>query len=725
MHPRRQPLRTAGGYSHSQGRTITHRQPTANHRTHPKARTHTTTGRQSEPPRFPRTQQEPAGQQTDNLQPPGPTTTMASTEANRQWARLTQLDDVDLTATLLQKCLFFQTPPHFIRGRVRQALTTALDYILASPSPEMTRRAWKLWLLLARMLLHRQPGTRTLPKADWRARLEAFQRGEWTNLLAHTASQPQQSNQPSQAPAPTPQHRGQRARHLVQLGELSAARQALTAGPLAPGTVQTLHELQDPQRRPPEPYTPLSQHLLQFAPRRNVHLPAATVLHNLRRSKKGSAPGPSGLTADTLRLLLDDDGSSAQLALVCQHLAQATLPPDIASAVGLGRLVALQKPNGRIRGIVIGDILRRLVSRCLAQLYAEPIRQACQPHQFALSSRVGTDTIVHALAAAADLHPDNTILSVDGIGAYDTISRSSMLQGLHDVDGANTCLPFVRQFYGRASQYVWHDSTGQPHIIHQAEGGEQGDPLMPALFALGQRAALQAVQRRLRPDELLLAYLDDIYAVATPDRVRPIYDLLAHELYTHSHIQLNSGKTRVWNTSGNQPPHLEPLGQDVWVGNTALPPQARGLTVLGAPIGSNEFIQAQLHTALEQHQHLLQRLPELEDVQSCWLLLLYCASPRCTYLLRMCSPTHTQDFATEHDTAVAATLQQLLQLGDVPATSLAIAHLPLSSGGLGLTSASILASSAHWASWADSFPILQQQLPNLEPSMPHCKPQPP
>ena len=62
---------------------------------------------------------------------------------------------------------------------------------------------------------------------------------------------------------------------------------------------------------------------------------------------------------------------------------------------------------------------------------------------------------------------------------------------------------------------------------------------------------------------------------------------------------------------------------------------------------------------------------------------------------------------------VAATLQELLQLGDVPAKSLAIAHLPLSSGGLGLTSASILASSAHWASWADSFPILQQQLPNL------------
>ena len=42
-----------------------------------------------------------------------------------------------------------------------------------------------------------------------------------------------------------------------------------------------------------------------------------------------------------------------------------------------------------------------------------------------------------------------------------------------------------------ASQYVWHDATGEAHTVTQAEGGEQGDPLTPALFALGQRSALK------------------------------------------------------------------------------------------------------------------------------------------------------------------------------------------------------------------------------------------
>ena len=39
------------------------------------------------------------------------------------------------------------------------------------------------------------------------------------------------------------QRRRERAQHLVHQGELSAARQALTAGPTAPGTAATLAQL--------------------------------------------------------------------------------------------------------------------------------------------------------------------------------------------------------------------------------------------------------------------------------------------------------------------------------------------------------------------------------------------------------------------------------------------------------------------------------------------------
>ena len=67
------------------------------------------------------------------------------------------------------------------------------------------------------------------------------------------------------------------------------------------------------------------------------------------------------------------------------------------------------------------------------------------------------------------------------------------MQGLLDMEGGETVLPFVRQFYGCVSQYLWEDDAGVTHTILQGEGGEQGDPLMPMFYSLGQNRALEAI----------------------------------------------------------------------------------------------------------------------------------------------------------------------------------------------------------------------------------------
>ena len=55
------------------------------------------------------------------------------------------------------------------------------------------------------------------------------------------------------------------------------------------------------------------------------------------------------------------------------------------------------------------------------------VEAECAPFQYALSTRAGTDCVGHMLRAATDLDPNATILSVDGIGAYDHVSRAAML----------------------------------------------------------------------------------------------------------------------------------------------------------------------------------------------------------------------------------------------------------------------------------------------------------
>ena len=89
-------------------------------------------------------------------------------------------------------------------------------------------------------------------------------------------------------------------------------------------------------------------------------------------------------------------------------------------------------------------------------------------------------------------------------------------------------------FYGSPSSYSWKDSCGVSHTIRQGEGGEggeQGDALMPLLFALGQHRPLVVIQPVLQDGEFLFAYLDDIYAVVPPNRIGAVYVSMQQHLY--------------------------------------------------------------------------------------------------------------------------------------------------------------------------------------------------
>ena len=140
--------------------------------------------------------------------------------------------------------------------------------------------------------------------------------------------------------------------------------------------------------------------------------------------------------------------------------------------------------------------------------FAEAVEQETAPFQFALRTRAGTDALALALRAATDEDPNAVILSLDGIGAYDHIRRDAMLGKLHRTPSLRRMLPFVRLFYGAPSTYLWSDDAGVTHNIAQGEGGEQGDPLRPALYALGQHDGVAAGAARLHPDAFAVAFLD-------------------------------------------------------------------------------------------------------------------------------------------------------------------------------------------------------------------------
>ena len=98
-------------------------------------------------------------------------------------------------------------------------------------------------------------------------------------------------------------------------------------------------------------------------------------------------------------------------------------------------MIALQKPLGGVRGIVVGDVVRRLVARTMAQQLSKAVEAATAPHQYAMSTRAGTECVAHVLQVLTESDPQATIVSIDGVGAYDSISRKAMLENLIAMPG--------------------------------------------------------------------------------------------------------------------------------------------------------------------------------------------------------------------------------------------------------------------------------------------------
>ena len=366
---------------------------------------------------------------------------------------------------------------------------------------------------------------------------------------------------------------------------------------MAPGTLRTLRELTNPEKRPAFPLLPMDPDLDAVELAEQINLDPELLIKNLRTARRAAARGPSGMTAEHLRPLLESDRDVAVFHQFAHIMARGEVPDKIEEAIRLGRITALRKPDGGVRGIVVADFLRRLVVRTIAKQIAKQVEVATAQWQYALTTRTGCECVVHVLQHLTDGDAQATILSVDGIGAFDLVSRNAMLQGLMGIEDGGKVLPFVRTFYGQPSNFIWEDEMGDVHDIPQGEGGEQGDPLMSLLFCLAQHAALRAVADQMEEGEHLFAFLDDLYIVCHPDRVGEIHSILQRE-FRHAHISIHPGKTKIWNRSGDEPEACARLQAVAFVVNQSavvwrshppsVLPRSQNLRVSSGPPGSRQ-----------------------------------------------------------------------------------------------------------------------------------------
>jgi hypothetical protein len=89
----------------------------------------------------------------------------------------------------------------------------------------------------------------------------------------------------------------------------------------------------------------------------------------------------------------------------------------------------LAKPNGSVRQIAVGEVIRRLVANCLMACVKQSAQALLAPLQMGIAVQGGAEAIIHTtrrlvLDHAAPLSdPDWALLQVDFSNAFNLVSR--------------------------------------------------------------------------------------------------------------------------------------------------------------------------------------------------------------------------------------------------------------------------------------------------------------
>ena len=210
---------------------------------------------------------------------------------------------------------------------------------------------------------------------------------------------------------------------------------------------------------------------------------------------------------------------------------------------------------------------------------------------------------------------------------------------------------------------------------------QQGDPLGPFFFAL----ALQPALKNAAKHTMVMAYLDDVYLVGNAHNVRRGFEALVRSCEL---IGLTCNKSKCWSTTQ--------IFKDV--------PVAADPQVLGAHLDA--FSKVPKSAAPSK---LIKQISELPDPQVALLLLRYAHNTRLSFLLRVMSPSATEDICHRTMAKSRACLAKLLELEYLPESCWSQALLPRGPG-LGLDNLPRLAPFAFAASLQET----SWRLPTLD-----------
>ena len=556
-----------------------------------------------------------------------------------------------------------------------RALSSAVLATTSNSGYGQEEQAWVELLCLPKAVLSQAPRAgRRHPKCQENftmCMLQSWLDGDKERLIAA-------ASRPADRRGRTSTGRSGRAKRCIELvedGKDSQACQTLTSSGLAEDSQATFAALcsKHPQGFPVEPE-------FASAPALDCLIPAEEVRKCLQAFSKSSAPGPSGLRAQhLLDAVCGAEQGAALHALesVVNILASGKGPRSLSMHLAGASLVALAKENGDVRPIAVGEVLRRLTSKCLCSAVRSDAQRFFGSLQVGVACPLGLEAAIHTISQYCERNATSTskiVMTIDFHNAFNSLDRNALLAACRR--DFPTLAAWASWCYSVPSRLLYNE-----RVVNSTAGVQQGDNLGPLLFATTIHSLLGELKAILGID-LVIGYLDDIVVAGDCEAVLRALLVLQRSIPSLG-LTLNMAKCELIPLAG--PLSTSDLSR--FPAQMARVHSGR-FKFLGAPVGDREFAASFVQDKrAAKADVLLTEISGIDDAQVTHKLLSRCmGTARVMHAMRTTRPDWMLGALEHVDKSMAVTAETCFGFAMPPSAEVQ-ASLPVSLGGLGFRSA--------------------------------------
>uniref|UniRef100_A0A0G4I9I0 Reverse transcriptase domain-containing protein n=1 Tax=Chromera velia CCMP2878 TaxID=1169474 RepID=A0A0G4I9I0_9ALVE len=422
-----------------------------------------------------------------------------------------------------------------------------------------------------------------------------------------------------------------------------------------------------------------------------LEVAAENLLKAVRTAPKGSAQGVMGWRYEHLSFLLPPDrtvarGRQAAVLSMGQDLVAGKASPEVLDLLACGRCFALRKnvDGSKIRPIMVGDVVRRWITRAVLLEKGEPIEKHLGVRQYAVHIADGCARLYHMVWTALQLDKSAVFLRLDAQNAFNTADRQQIM------DEVYTHFPeiytFLMFFYGSRTPTFFQKDTGETKVIFSEEGVQQGDVMGPTLFCIGLKPVLDRLSERLREQHrskstFIGTFMDDVGLIFPSGGLSRAW-AAAEEEFRSFNLKLNLGKDKslafspAW-VETERYPETSPAGLELLKDRFKLG---------GGAIGKWEYEKKYFEEVRDEAVGLAFKVANYRDPQEGWLLFRFCVLPKLGFLLRLMTDAIPTSMWQAADDMLLKKCTQGLGIAENEWTlhQTVQASLPLSQGGLGI-----------------------------------------